>query len=49
MNVFGKISRSSLLKVVFPLDEAPLMPTTRAFLRESAMFDVVPPEFDESQ
>jgi hypothetical protein len=46
MNVFGKMSRSSLLNVVFPLEEAPLMPTTRAFLPGSTMFELVPPEFD---
>jgi hypothetical protein len=31
MNVLGKISRSSLLSVVFPLEEQPLTPTTTAF------------------
>ena len=35
MNVFGKISRSSRLSVVFPLDEAPLMPNTNVFVPES--------------
>ena len=29
--MFGKISRSNLLRVVFPLEEQPLMPTTKAF------------------
>jgi hypothetical protein len=43
MNVFGNISRSSLLNVVLPLEEAPLMPTTSAFLPSLTMFDVVSP------
>jgi hypothetical protein len=37
MTVIGKISRSSRLSVVFPLDEAPLMPTTNVFVPESIM------------
>lgn len=38
MNVFGNISLRSLLKVVFPLDDAPLMPTMRALLPEHAIW-----------
>jgi len=34
--VLGKISRRSLARVVFPLEEQPLIPTTTAFLSAMA-------------
>jgi hypothetical protein len=41
MKVFGKISRSNLLRVVFPLEELPLMPTMMAFFSAATISAVI--------